>query len=113
MLMGTFASAFFISNNYDSMGNTAIWIGIIVGALAGGVFSLLHAFACVTLSANQTVSGVAINLISTAITVFFLARQLTQSGRITIVKGIGRGDVGFFLAKIPIIGPLFFLVKPM
>ncbi len=106
MLMGTFASAFFISNNYNSMGNTAIWIGIIVGALAGGVFSLLHAFACVTLSANQTVSGVAINLISTAITVF-LARQLTQSGRITIVKGIGRGDVGF-LAKIPIIGPLFF-----
>ena len=43
---------------------------LIFAALAGGLLSLTHAFACVTLKADQIVSGTGINLLSNGMTVF-------------------------------------------
>ncbi|MCX7667708.1 MAG: ABC transporter permease [Atribacterota bacterium] len=43
------------------------WVGILAGALMGGVFSLIHAFSAITLRANQTVSGLALTLLGTGI----------------------------------------------
>ncbi len=43
------------------------WLGVLVGAGVGGLFSLIHAFASVTLRANQTVSGLALTLLGTGI----------------------------------------------
>ena len=39
------------------------WLGLICAGLAGGALALLHAIASVSFRADQTVSGVAINLI--------------------------------------------------
>ena len=43
---------------------------LVMAALAGGIFSLIHAFASVTLNADQIISGTGINLLSNGITVF-------------------------------------------
>lgn len=43
------------------------WVGILAGALAGGIFALIHAFSSITLRANQTVSGLALTLLGTGI----------------------------------------------
>ena len=40
-------------------------------AFFGGLFSLIHAFASITLRADQVISGTGINLLSNGITVFF------------------------------------------
>jgi ABC-type uncharacterized transport system permease subunit len=40
------------------------WIGFLCAGIAGGVFGLLHAWASVSGKADQTVSGIAINLIA-------------------------------------------------
>jgi ABC-type uncharacterized transport system permease subunit len=39
------------------------WIGILVAGAVGGAFSMLHAFASITLRANQVVSGLALTML--------------------------------------------------
>lgn len=48
----------------------SIPLALVFAAFAGGFFSLIHAFASVTLKANQVISGTGINLLSNGITVF-------------------------------------------
>ncbi|MGI5839346.1 MAG: ABC transporter permease [bacterium] len=106
MGFGAFAAAYFIAETYGQMGDIAIWLGLAAGALAGGAFSLLHAVACVTMRANQVVSGTAINILSSAVTIY-LARSLTGSANILIIKGLIRGSVPV-LSHLPVLGPLLF-----
>ena len=47
------------------------WLGVLCAGLAGGVTALLHALASITFRADQTISGVAINLIGPAVALFF------------------------------------------
>lgn len=65
MTFGAFAGA---AAGYYS-GNP--WIGVLCAALAGGGLALLHAVAAITCQADQTISGVAINLLGPALAVFF------------------------------------------
>jgi simple sugar transport system permease protein len=48
----------------------SIPLSLLFAALAGGLFSLIHAFASVTLKADQVISGTGINLLSVGIAVF-------------------------------------------
>ncbi len=105
MIVGGFTTALFI-NQYYAGSDATIRIGILLGGLAGCAFSLLHAYASINLKADQVISGTAINLLAPALTIF-LARTLTGSQNISIVKGVSRLDVPV-LSKIPVIGPLFF-----
>lgn len=65
MTFGAFAGA---AAGYYS-GNP--WVGVLCAALAGGILALLHAVAAITCQADQTISGVAINLLGPALAVFF------------------------------------------
>lgn len=108
MVIGAFAGSLTINylqqnNPHDSW---VLWVGLLAAMGAGILFSLLHAFASINLSANQIISGTAINLIATALTVF-LARNITGSGNIRLTSGFSPVDIPV-LSKIPIIGDLFF-----
>lgn len=46
------------------------WLGFLCGGLAGAVFGVLHAIACVTFAADQVVSGIAINFLGPGIALF-------------------------------------------
>ena len=46
------------------------WIGLLCAGLAGGILALLHAVASITCRADQTVSGIAINLIGPGVAMF-------------------------------------------
>ncbi|WP_078547008.1 ABC transporter permease [Litchfieldia alkalitelluris] len=108
MIIGAFSGALSIYYLQGIMPNNqlALWIGLLVAAIAGILFSLLHAFASINLSANQIISGTAINLIAAALTVF-LARNITGSGNIRILSGFKPIDIPI-LSQIPVIGDLFF-----
>lgn len=108
MIIGAFASAITIHYLQDVISNNSLvlWIGILVGMLVGMIFSLLHAFASINLSADQVISGTAINMIAAALTVF-LARNITGSGNIRIRSSFTPFDVPI-LSDIPIIGDLLF-----
>ncbi|WP_010282297.1 ABC transporter permease [Bacillus timonensis] len=108
MIFGAFAGALTINFLQGSMSNhnLVLWIGLLVAAIVGILFSLLHAFASINLNANQIISGTAINMIAGALTVF-LARNITGSGNIRITSGFSPTDIPV-LSKIPVIGDLFF-----
>lgn len=111
MVVGSFSGAFTVVKLQEKLppsqfGNLAIWIGLLVAVIAGVVFSLLHAFASINLSANQIISGTAINMIAGALTIF-IARNITGSGNIRIMRGFIQNDIPI-LSNIPIIGSLFF-----
>ncbi|MEE6449024.1 ABC transporter permease [Gottfriedia acidiceleris] len=107
MVVGGFTSALTISKLQETHQGEVwvIWVGILVAVLTGALFSLLHAFASINLHADQVISGIAINMIAGALTIF-LARNITGSGNISI-NGITRTDIPV-LKDIPIIGDLFF-----
>jgi ABC-type uncharacterized transport system permease subunit len=107
MVVGSFVAAFVIFKLQPVMSDAwAIWIGLLAAALAGVLFSLLHAFASINLSANQVISGTAINMIAGALTIF-LSRNMTGSGNIRITQGLTSFDF-WGLSSIPVIGDLFF-----
>lgn len=104
--VGAFASAVVILQFGPSLGGATIYVSLIAAAIAGGLFSLLHAFASVTMKADQVVSGTAINLLAPALT-YFLSRNLTGGKAIIEVSGLGYFKFPL-LWRIPVIGQLFF-----
>ncbi|MGE4583147.1 MAG: ABC transporter permease [Sphaerochaeta sp.] len=106
MLVGYFASAITIKMTQAALGVNALPLGLLAAVVAGAVFSLLHAFASINLKADQVISGTAINMLASALTVY-LARTISGSGNVRILMGIVRKNVPG-LSHIPILGPLFF-----
>jgi simple sugar transport system permease protein len=108
MVIGAFSGSLTIYYLQGVWSNQSmvLWAGLIMAAVAGLLFSVLHAFASINLSANQIISGTAINLIATALTVF-LARNITGSGNIRITSGFSPADIPI-LSSIPVIGDLLF-----
>ena len=45
------------------------WIGLLSGVLASGFTSLIHAFACITNKGDQVISGLAINILASGLTI--------------------------------------------
>lgn len=54
------------------------WAGLLCAGIAGGALALLHGIASISFRADQTISGVAINLLGPALAVFFC--RLTFDG---------------------------------
>lgn len=106
MVIGGFSGALTIATLEKSMPGSAVWLGLLAACVVSSLFSLLHAFACITLNANQVISGIAINMVAGALTTF-LARGMTGSGNILITRGITRMNVPV-LSSVPVVGKLFF-----
>jgi simple sugar transport system permease protein len=106
MLMGMFVGAYTISQVESASPGMAVWYGLLAATVFGALFAVLHAFACVTLNADQVISGIAINMIASAVTVY-LARFFTGSGNVQIIRGMSRLTIPV-LSDIPVLGRLFF-----
>jgi len=108
MIMGGFVGAITIhlleTNAHLPIQIVAI-IGLLVGAFTGIIFSLLHAFAAINMKANQIISATALNMFAPAFAIF-TARILFGTQRVPIGDSYIMDVPG--LAKIPIIGDIFF-----
>ncbi len=104
MIIGAFVSAIFIYLYSSMPGTTEVWIGILLAGVVTAIFSLLHAYASITLNANQVISGTALNMLAPALTIF-LARLITGTQNISLTQGVPRSSTVTF-ADIPLIGGL-------
>lgn len=96
MVMGAFTGAvvtFFSSSP---------WIGFTTAIVAGALFALLHAVACITFKADQTVSGVAINFLATGLAVYLTKIIFNGAGQTTTLSTV------FTKWKIPLLGDIRF-----
>ncbi|HOD40151.1 MAG TPA: ABC transporter permease [Candidatus Wallbacteria bacterium] len=48
------------------------WMGVLAAIAGAGVFSAIHALICIKYKANQVVSGVALNMLASGLTVFLV-----------------------------------------
>lgn len=107
MVLGAFVSIFFINMFQDRMnGQGFLLLAVLIAGLAGGIFSLLHAFASINLNADQTISGTALNMFAPAFAIF-IARITGGTHQIQFLDTFHIAKVPV-LGDIPIIGPMLF-----
>lgn len=107
MIIGAFSSILFISKFGRVFPPTiTLIIAIIIACLSGLVFSLLHAYASVSMNANQVISGTALNLFAPAFAIY-VARLLYDVQQVSFVNSFRIESVPL-LGSIPVIGSLFF-----
>ena len=109
MVMGAFFGTlflYFMQRGQILDGYPLLILTFLVAALAGMLFSALHAFASVSMFADQTISGTALNLFAASF-VIFIARVIVGSQHIPF-KNPWRIRHVPILGDIPIIGPMLF-----
>ena len=81
MLTGAFCAA--LGSYYSG----SPWVGVLCGIAGGVLAALLHAMASIRYRANQVVVGIAINLLATGVTRFFLRLAFDSSSNSPRVPG--------------------------
>jgi len=78
-------------------------IALIIGAVVGVVFSLLHAYAAVNMKSNQIISATALNMFAPAFAIF-VNRTFsdTQTKQVTV-----KGD--YLIDSVPVLGDIPFI----
>jgi len=79
------------------------WLGVMIGMIAAGLLSQIHAFITITLRADQVVSGLALTFLGTGISLV-LGDGLSKAGTVSLLPSSSIP----LLSKIPLIGPIFF-----
>ena len=108
MLMGAFTSA--VVSYY-----TGSWaLGILAGAICGGLMAFIHAGISIKYKGNQTVSGVAINLFASGFTIFMLRvlfNQASNSPVATRIPLVFDFSLLIYIIYALAIGSIYFLYK--
>jgi len=74
----------------------SIPLALFCASLAGGIFSLIHAFASVTLKADQIISGTGINLLSNGLTIFICQLVFRMDRSMNYRMGMQSGFFGIY-----------------
>jgi len=108
MLFGAFFGCLFVyfvqSSSLDAQG--ILLLGMLVAAAAGFLYSLLLSLAAVTMKADQTITGTALNMLIPAAILLF-SKMFFNSDGITTNKNFYIKEVPS-LSEIPVLGDLFF-----
>ena len=88
------------------------WLGLLCAIGVGMTFGLIHGFACITHKGEQIISGVAINILASGLTVVLGIALFSQGGRTPILDRAERfGPLNLplseSLADAPLIGPIY------
>ena len=79
------------------------WLGLVAAIVAGGLMAFIHAFLCITLRANQVVSGLALTIFGTGLSGYIgkslIGIPLPQTFKPIPIPG---------LSDLPLLGSIFF-----
>ena len=99
MVIGAFAGTLFIRQCSAALpGQLVFLLAILISALTGMLYSLLHAWASIRLRADQTISGTALNMFAPACCIF-IARTLYGVQQVDFTDR-------FFIQKVPLLGDI-------
>ena len=88
------------------------WLGLGAAIVASVVFSLIHGFACITHRGEQIISGVAVNILASGLTVVIGIALFRQGGQTPPMPPDARfrpidWPLTETLGDVPILGPLY------
>lgn len=107
MIIGAFSGIFFVSRFGGKLpSNIVLFVAIILSCVSGLIFSLFHAYAAISMSANQVISGTALNIFAPAFCIY-VARLIQKVQQIQFTNTFRIESVPF-LGRIPVIGNLLF-----
>jgi len=91
------------------------WMGLVMGVVAGGLFSLIHAVATVSFHLDHVVSGAVLNILAFGLTRYFMVLFFGHPGTTDPVpKGLGEMEWAIpVLSKIPVLGRVLFSQTPI
>ncbi len=107
MTVGAFVAATVLPLTEMQLGASAPWVAILLAAIVGAVYSIIHAYVSVDLKGDQIISGTALNMLSLGITIYFCQIIFRQQRTVSFKTGFIKSNVPL-LKDIPIIGKLFF-----
>jgi simple sugar transport system permease protein len=90
----------------------SVWLGLLAGIGASLVLAGIHGLASITFRGNQLIAGVALNFLSSGITVLVAQRLFGQGGRTPPLTGDARFNpitlpFADAVKDVPIVGPLY------
>jgi ABC-type uncharacterized transport system permease subunit len=106
MTFGAFVGAVTIALIEPYLGISALFIGVLFGALGGMLFGWLHAYLTITLKIDQIISGTAINTITLALSIY-LTRVLFAASETPTKQTNG---ITFFSGKLYLITIMAFIL---
>jgi len=80
----------------ESRTGFSIPLALVLSALSGCLFSLIHAFASVTLRADQVISGTGINLLANGLTIFICQLLFRMDRTLNYRMGMRTGLLGIY-----------------
>lgn len=83
------------------------WVGVLFSLLMGALLGLLFGFLTITLTCDQVVIGMAINVLGLGLSSYLFRLAYGLEGITTTVNSFKSVDIPF-LSDIPVIGPIFF-----
>ena len=106
LLVGAFAAA------TVSVLTGSPWLGLGAAIVASVFFSAVHGFACITHRGNQVISGLAINILASALTITIGIALFKRGGSTPSLEQTQRfrpleWPLSETLADIPVLGPLY------
>ena len=107
MVMGAFIGIIFNLTFVDTFGAFTPYVALLAAMVVSGLFSIMHAVASISFRADQTISGVAINMLGIAIALFSVKMIYGKGQTDYIQERFIRFDIPY-LENIPFIGPMFF-----
>ena len=115
---GAFTGAFaavFASRSFGADATTAYVLAILFAVIGACVYSLLYALVCIQFKANQTISGVVLNILATALTAYltkFLNKRLFEAASDKFVLEVSSRITVSGLSEIPVLGYVFTDIYP-
>jgi ABC-type uncharacterized transport system permease subunit len=101
MLMSAFTA--YLGAHYTG----SLWLGVLIAMVTGGLMSLIFAFLVISLKVEQIVTGLALNLLGSGLSIFWLRAAFANAGQTPTIPFFGNVPVPL-LFDIPFLGPVLF-----
>jgi ABC-type uncharacterized transport system permease subunit len=101
MLMSAFTA--YLGAHYTG----SLWLGVLIAMVTGGLMSLIFAFLVISLKVEQIVTGLALNLLGSGLSIFWLRAAFANAGQTPTIPFFGNVPVPL-LSDIPFLGPVLF-----
>lgn len=110
-LEGKMLAAAFAAGTVAALSGSA-WIGLIAAIIVAVVFSMIHAFACITHRGNQVVSGMALNVLAVGLTAVLAFAWFREGGQTPALSGAARFapivlPFADTIGQVSILGPIY------